>query len=130
MKLIRSVVASNIPVLKPLGNYNEKLCINTQNAKLIITKSEISYLKADSNYCKIQLLDGRSIVCCKTLKEINCRIANPNFIKVHQSYVVNMDRIASLNSSYSQLTLTNGAEIPISRAQKSIVREVIHHMFD
>lgn len=130
MKIVTSLIERKAKILTPIKRYNHKLCVHTKSTNYIINKTDISYLQSDSNYCRIYLHDGTSILCSKTLKDINHRIHNPKFFKVHSSYVVNTDDIATIDASYTELTLADGARIPISRARKPELKEVVRNIFD
>jgi two-component system LytT family response regulator len=130
MKIISPVNSSQTGTLRPLNRYNTKLCISTKKTNLIIEKSQICFLKSDSNYCEIHLFDGSIHLCSKTLKEIAGRIRNHAFIRVHQSYVINVNAMKSIDASYDQLTLLNGSGVPISRGHKAELKATIQLYFD
>lgn len=130
MKIIEASAVSEAAIIKPFKKYNAKLCINTQSVNHIVDKSDITYLKSDSNYCTIHLLDGSKIVCSKTLKEINGRIRNPIFVRVHTSFVVNVNEIISIDSGYNTIKLRGGIKIPISRTRKTNLKDIVKRFFD
>ena len=130
MNVLHPINANPTAKLQYVQRYNTKLCISTQYADVIINKTDILYLKASSNYCEIHLVDGTSQFCSKTLKEISNRIQNPDFIKVHRSFVINSNGLESIDSTYKTLKLTNNIEIPISRAQKANLKAFIKLRFD
>ncbi len=47
-------------------------------------------------------------------------LEQPNFIKIHQSYIVNMDKVVAIAGG--RLTLEDGTTLPISRSRLSDVR--------
>ena len=130
MKIVKPIVKQSDFQVHQLPRYNAKLCIATQNQKLIIEKSSILYLKSDSNYCEIHMSDGKIYCCSKTLKEISSRLKADNFVKVHNSYVVNLEYLKMLDASYTLLVLEGEKEIPISKTWKESIKEIIKSKFD
>ena len=51
---------------------------------------EIMYLKSDGNYCNIFLVDDKKIYVSKTLKHFANLLDGFGFIRIHQSYFVNV----------------------------------------
>ena len=115
--------------LKAILPRNDKLCLSTMNGYLIISKQDISVLRADNSYCCISYA-GKSILCSVTLKEISSRVHLSNFVKVHRSYIINMYQVTSINAACTQLTMEDGQKIPISRSQKKEFKSVLFSFFD
>ena len=74
---------------------------------------EILYCAAESNYCRLILANGKTYLLSKTLKQIAQSLPSLHFIRIHQTYLVQLQCIA-LVSRYS-LTLDNGTTLPVSR---------------
>ncbi|MBN4070616.1 LytTR family transcriptional regulator [Olleya sp. AH-315-F22] len=85
------------------------------NNKTKVYLAELKFIKSDGNYLELYT-DTNKIIDRNKLKNI-LKILPPNFVKVHRSYIVNKNRIVSLNSV--SLTLKCGAEIPVSRIFKN-----------
>ncbi len=113
-----------------LNEYKKKMTIVQQKGTSIISKADIDFLKADNNYCEIHLSSGKVILCSKTLKHMSQKLRQPNFIKVHQSHVINVDKISHINASFSELQMERGAQIPISRSSKAGLKEMMKLRFD
>ena len=130
MKIINTRIAQPAISIQHLNKYNKKLCIATQKHQIIIEKSNILYLKADGNYCEIHMLDGTLHCCSKALKEILSRISENNFLKVHKSYVVNLEYLNYIDSAFTRMGLEGKNEIPIARSRKEIIKRAISSNFD
>lgn len=130
MKIINTRIAQPDISIQHLNKYNKKLCIATQKHQIIIEKSSITYLKADSNYCEIHMYDGAIHHCSITLKEIFSRIQARDFLKVHKSYVVNLEYLSSIDSAFAFMVLENNTEIPIARSRKELIKSIISSKFD
>ena len=105
----------------------QKLKVSTQNIVYFIEIDDILYLKAEGNYCKIYLQDNRQILTSKTLKYYSKQLTNKPFIRVHNSYFINIMKVAGIKKGIdSCIILSDQTEIPISRSYKeSICQELI-----
>jgi DNA-binding LytR/AlgR family response regulator len=62
---------------------------------LFLDSGSISFFAADKNYCRVLSDAGRYYIQL-TLKEVLQRYAGKNFVRVHKSYVVNLQRIREI----------------------------------
>ncbi len=108
----------------------EKLQLNCAGKVEFIPVNEISHCKASGDYVEIFMSDKRQSLYSGTLKRIEEQLPD-SFIKVHRSYVVNMDEVISIASSTKGssgggvITLKTGDEVPVSRRILPYVRELI-----
>ena len=104
------------------------LFIKTQEGVYSLNKHEILFLKSNSNYTTIYMVNGKRILCCKTLKYFDEILARDGFVRPHHSYVVNFSRIKLLKLNQgSELVLTNGDSIPISRSRQSFIHSLFQN---
>ena len=127
LKQIKSQSSAAIGNLRQVKN---KLRLATAKETRIVNKSDILYLKSDSNYCEVHFTDGTNLYCSQTLKSIYDRMDLSGFYRPHASYVINVDHIIAVNSSYDQLTLDSGKKIPISRTNKKFFKARMEAWFD
>lgn len=83
---------------------------NRQGELIKICFSEILYLESLQNYVKLYTIKQTHITYL-TLKEFEFKLNRNNFLKVHKSYVVNLDRITGLLNN--ELMMGNGIVIPV-----------------
>lgn len=83
-----------------------------------IDTNEILYIKSDNVYVEIYTKDYRYIQR-KFLTQIMEELPK-QFVRVHRSYLVNMDHVASKKKSYF---VVNDFRIPISRTFKATFLE-------
>lgn len=82
-------------------------------------KSDIIYLKADSNYVTIHARNSEKIITI-TLKECESIIGGFPFVRIHKSYIVNLAHVS--NMSGSVLILKNGEKCNIGRVYRNQVK--------
>ncbi|MCE7995948.1 MAG: LytTR family transcriptional regulator [Roseivirga sp.] len=120
--LIRSF-RTNSPVSTKLKS---KLVIEEGKITRCFDKEEIVYIKAEQNYVTISLVDGKTSMLRKTLKEVEELIPDPEFLRIQRSYIVNRNFIAELNRAANGTDLicrtTSGEEFPVSRKKKDWLR--------
>lgn len=94
-------------------NSDRKLVISTKKGFEVLNLNEIIYFKAEESYTCFFTKQG-SFLASKTFRESCDNIVDSNFIKVHKSYVVNVNFIKSFNTSEYSLELHNGEIVPVS----------------
>jgi len=98
------------------------------SGKIIFVKSEdITYCKSDGNYTEVFFKEQKIEILSKKLKDVEALINSTRFLRVHNSYLVNLDYISEFVKKDGQyLVLENGVSIPVSRTKKGILLELIN----
>jgi DNA-binding LytR/AlgR family response regulator len=95
-----------------LQSYKDYRYINTQ---------EIMYLQADNNATDFFMKDGSTISAFKTLKTFENNLPT-NFVRVHQSYIINIHFVSRINYGKGLCTLKHDKlQLPFSKSYKSNV---------
>lgn len=113
-----------------LLKYRSKIKLRAHDGTRIVPKDQIDYVNASGNYSEVHLRRGECILCSKTLKYVQSKLESPDFIRVHASYLVNINMIQFINSDHSQITLVSGDQLPVSRGQKDHLKKVLRLYFD
>ena len=92
---------------------DKKLVISTKKGFEVLNLTDIIYCKAEESYTHFFTKDG-GILASKTFRDSCVNLIEPTFIRVHKSYVVNVNFIKSFNTSDYSLLLLNGESIPVS----------------
>ena len=111
MRLLRQHPKSKMPVTICLKSYNDYRYLDT---------NDILYLKSDNNATDFYMYNGKNITAFKTLKSFE-DILPENFVRIHQSYILNSNYISRINYGKGLCTLYYGKEeeIPFSKSYKS-----------
>ena len=72
---------------------NRKITLNTDGKLLFLENEDILYAESDGNYSTIYLSDGRKLVLTKKLKEIDQLLPEKTFFRIHNSYIINLDKV-------------------------------------
>ncbi|NUO02552.1 MAG: response regulator transcription factor [Saprospiraceae bacterium] len=113
---VKQKLAANPQVNSLMGTH---LFVPVTDGIEFINYEEIIYLEAEGNYVKIHTADNKPVVMSKTLKDLEYKLPSRIFIRCHRSYIVNRNKIKKYNKGDgSSLTLSNGAQIPLSSGKK------------
>lgn len=100
---------------KPL----KKVVLTTLESFVFVDMDEIIYCVSESNYTRVFLTDGRSIVVAKTMRLIEDMVSADDFFRVHHSYLVNTKYIISFaREDGGYLVVSNGNILPLSRGRR------------
>ena len=111
-----------VPKIKKVSG---KITLPQQNGFEIIETANIMYCKADDNYTEIFLNDNKKKLVSKTLKYVEERLKNSGFIRIHKSYLVNINEVVKYKKGKGgSVILSNGVEVMVSASRKS---ELLSH---
>lgn len=97
-----------------------KLAIPTNDGYVLVSVDQIVFCEANDNYTHFRLRDGKNIIACRTLKEIEEQLAEfPFLIRVHHSYLVNLNEVLRyVRGEGGYLVMNDGTSINVSRSRK------------
>lgn len=107
------------PVERP-----ERFLVRKLGREFLVAARDIDYIQAAGNYANLQV-HGREYPLRTTLAELEARLDPGRFVRVHRSWIVNLDEIASiepLESGDARLAMRNGAHVPCSRRYRDRLR--------
>ena len=108
----------------PLEEVSPTLCLKSYNDYQYLSTDDILFLKADNNTTDFHMKDGRVISAYKTLKTFETQLPQ-NFVRIHQSYILNRNYVSRINYGKSVCTLRSGkAQLPFSRSYRPKIDEL------
>lgn len=107
-----------------LRSFNEKLSskkitISADGKIIFLNYSELIFVESDGNYSSIYLVDGKKIVVTKKLKEVNDLLPQDHFFRIHNSYIINLEKIKEFYKTDGYVVLEGNHKIPVSRQRKT-----------
>jgi len=107
-----------------LTNFNGKLdkkriTINTDGKLVFLNIDEILYVESDGNYSTIIQEDGQKLVVTKKLKEVVAILPEHCFFRIHNSYIINLNKIKEFIKSEGYVVMQSNHKIPVARQRKS-----------
>lgn len=104
------------------NNQPTRLALHTQERIEIVQINEITRLEAEGNYTTFHLMDKSKVLVSKTLKEYDQLLKECNFIRVHQSHLVNKALIkAYVKTEGGYLLMIDDTRVPVSVRKKQEV---------
>ena len=83
---------------------------------------DIVYVEAMQNYVAFHTADGKKHLALLPLKKVEENLQPRDFVRVHKSFIVAIDKIESITDNRIQM---GAARIPIGRSHKMKVMEII-----
>lgn len=119
-RILRNIIPLTIPKFEPKEQHKhcDQIAISTREKIQIIEINKILFLKSDSNYTEIQMVDGKKIVSSITLKKYVNKLSSYQFIRVHNSYLINKSFLSCYLAQQNKIVLHNSQEIPVSKSKK------------
>lgn len=112
--------------LKPIDNAAHTLCLKSYNDFHFLDTQDILYLQADNNTTEFHMIDGSVHNAYKTLKTFENKLPI-NFVRIHQSYIVNSDYISRINFGKKNCALKFlSRPLPFSRTYRDNIEELKH----
>lgn len=106
-------------ILKPkISTVEGKITIPQQDGFEVLRISDILYCEADDNYTRIYLDKGQKLVS-KTLKYFEESLETHGFVRIHKSYLVNINKIKRYRKGKGgSVELSSGKELTVSSSKK------------
>ncbi|MFT7614246.1 MAG: two-component system LytT family response regulator [Parvicellaceae bacterium] len=104
----------------------KRIALNTQEKILIKEVSEIIRCESNVNYTMFHFSDKSRLLVTRTLKEYDELLTPHDFLRVHQSHLINSKFVKEyIKSDGGYLVLKEGSTVPVSTRRKSVVMDMI-----
>lgn len=99
-----------------------RIALPTLEGLQLISVNDIISCTASSNYTIFALKDNQKLTVSRTLKEIEEMLEEHNFLRVHHSYLVNLNEIKKyIKGEGGLLIMSDGSSIDVSRSKKELL---------
>ena len=114
-----TVLTKKINTLLRNKNGFERISLPTFEGFRFINLKDIIRCEADNNYTNFYLSSGEMIVVTKTLKIYEEALSDLDFIRVHQSHLVNIKYVDQyVKGDGGTIIMVDGSEVEVSRRRK------------
>jgi DNA-binding LytR/AlgR family response regulator len=93
---------------------------NLKNFKIFISK--IKWIEAFGDYIKLNTVDETHLVL-STMKSFENELPSEKFLRVHKSFIINIDKVDRFNSKFAEIGNT---KIPLSRNKKEDLAKALN----
>lgn len=101
-----------------------KLALSTMEGFFFCGPKDIVKCEGDDNYTHFYFINHKPLIVSKTLKDFEEVLADHGFVRVHKSYLVNMQYVVQLDTE-GLLLLTDGSTAIVSRRKRKEVLELL-----
>jgi two-component system LytT family response regulator len=113
-----STPAQLIAAARPPGAYVERVAIRDGANVHVIPVLKIDYVEAQDDYVSFRS-EGKTFLKQQTLAEVENALDPAQFVRIHRSYILNIDRLSKLElyakDSHAAI-LRDGTRLPVSRS--------------
>ena len=108
-------------LLQNLNNPNasQKIALPTSEETYFVSIEDIVRCQGENNYTKFYLTNGQSILVSRTLKEWDELLSTHQFIRTHQSHLINSRHVKSfVKKDGGYILMTDGSIASVSKSRK------------
>ena len=110
-------------VVEESNEESDVLSVHADRMTHLVKLSNIVYLESAGEYVRLHLADGTKLVTLFRLKNMESSLQSSQFMRVHRSYIINLDYVASYTKG--RVFLTNDDYVPIGESYKE---QFINHI--
>ena len=122
----RSRLASRSPLpasdivaaARPAGTSLSRIVVRQGPRVHVIPVDKLDYAEAQDDYISLRS-EGKSYLKQQTLSELEASLDRARFVRVHRSYLLNLDRLVRIETEGGEpkaVVLTDGTRLPLSRS--------------
>ncbi len=101
-----------------------KLALSTMQGVHLLDTDDILYCEGVGNYTRFHIRDKPPILVSKTIKEYEDLLPDQAFLRVHKSYLVNLQHI-QMYEKEGILKMSNGDQVIVSRRKKDEIKKLL-----
>jgi two-component system LytT family response regulator len=117
----RAASVSTIESIDEASENNDYISIKSDYKINLVRYNDIIYIESVGEYIRLHLKDGSKLTTLFRLKNMETELPQKNFMRVHRSYIVNIDYVSSF--ARGKIYLSNGDYVPISINYRDTFRE-------
>jgi len=122
LQAVNKYLGENTPSVSDLSaevieDKSDFIFIRSDRKMIKLNFSDVNYVESFSDYIKIHL-DDKTIVTRETISNIEAKLPQKDFLRIHRSYIVSFAKIESFTNECIEV---KNKTLPISRSYKSDV---------
>lgn len=112
--------------LGAMGIRKNKLALPVEGRLSMLEFDSIIYCESDGNYTVLHLHGMKNIMVSRTLKDIEGMLPHPPFLRIHNSYVINLNHVVEyIRGDGGDVVLTNNILLRVARSRKNDLIEAL-----
>lgn len=112
---------------RPPGRPVERVLIREEGRVHVLQAAKIDFVEAKDDYLSIASA-GKRFLKQQTMAELEAQLDPARFVRIHRSYLLNLDRIARLELYAKDswiVILQDGVKLPVSRSGHARLKELL-----
>jgi hypothetical protein len=104
----------------------ERFLVRTLGKEFLLPAAEVEWLQAWGNYVNLRVR-AHDYPLRATMASIEARLDPARFVRVHRSYIINLDyvkEIEPLDSGDARARMRDGGQVPVSRRYRDSLRKM------
>lgn len=124
-KLNQKLQEKNIKYSRLQAKYN-KITVHTSKGMLFVAIQDILWIESDNSYCKLYLIDNRSVIASRSIGDFEEMLLVYDFCRIHHGIIINLQNIYEyVKGEGGIVVLSNGKELDVSRRRKADLMALI-----
>jgi two-component system, LytTR family, response regulator len=111
-------VAGLVKDARPAGQHASRLVVRQGARVHVIPAEKLDYAEAQDDYVGLHS-EGKSHLKQQTLSDLESSLDPARFVRIHRSYLLNLDRLSRIESEGGEpkaVVLADGTRLPLSRS--------------
>ncbi|WP_293957614.1 MULTISPECIES: LytR/AlgR family response regulator transcription factor [unclassified Sphingobacterium] len=104
-----------------------KIALRTFEYTQIVNIDDILYCHGDKGYTTFYIKDSKPMMVSKVLKHFETMLPESDFIRCHQSYLVNANYIKKYYKD-GQIEMSDGKMIPVATRKKDVIQQFLNEI--
>lgn len=126
----KELLKNQINVINENSKGFQRIALPTRDGFRFIKLENVLYCKSENNYTWFYLRNSEKILVTKTLKEYAEVLSEEKFVRIHQSYLINIDFVEEyIKGEGGSVIMSDGKEITVSRRKKDLFLNKIKGRF-
>ena len=115
--------------LSTLKNTDKKIVLKDSESFHFVNVSDIIRCEADGAYTRFVITGNKTILISKVLKEYEELLSEFNFVRVHNSHLVNMRQVIRFDrADGGNLIMVNGNTVPVSGRKRDSLLSMLGNL--
>lgn len=107
-----------------------KIALPTADGLRFELVDEIRYLEAEGNYTYLYFKDDSKLLVCRTLQELQKRLPQQRFLRIHRSYLINADYLLRyVRGKGGYIILEGNTHLNVSAGRRQEFLERVEWLF-
>jgi two-component system, LytTR family, response regulator len=106
----------------------QRFAVRSAGRIALVPVRDVEAIEADGNYMRIHVDAQHSHLVRETMEELADRLDPQRFVRVHRSWIVNVDQVLELHSWFHGshvLVLKRGRRVPVGRKYRGVIAGLV-----